>query len=158
MGSPAILYCGSDDCLRTAVLRASGFRVARCASLEDLERRLPDIAGIAALVFEEELGRSADATAARLRLRSRAALVLFQHPAGDCNEATFDLVIAPATPPARWLDRLTETLMSRIGFAEATPRWAQIAKELRAGQRDLPAPVDRPGLRYRIQPEKRRCT
>jgi len=158
LGSPTVLYCGADDCLRIPVLRVAGFRVAHCASIGELENRLESDPETAVVLFEEGRGRSADAAVDLARLRSTAALVLFRHPAGDSSEEKFDLIIDPATLPARWLQSLAETLLSRAGFAAAASCWTQIARDLQARRRDLP-PENRsrlPGVR--IQLEKRRCT
>lgn len=158
MGSPTILYCGNDDCLRVPVLQAAGFRVARCASVTELERRLGEVPGPAAVIFAEGRGDPADAAARLTRQSSRAALVLFRHPAGDSREEHFDLVIDPVTPPMRWLRQLAEIVLARAGFDEATPGWGQIARDLQARRGDVPGENGSSGGAYGIQPPKRRCT
>jgi hypothetical protein len=160
LGSPTVLYCGADDCLRIPVLRAAGFRVASCDSVTELERRLEDEPEIAVVLFEEARGKPADAAPDLARERSTAALVLFRHPAGDSSEGKFDLVIDPATPPARWLQLVAEILLSRAGFSGATLGWPQIARDVQARRRDWPA-ENEGSVRsrgYGIQPEKRRYT
>lgn len=155
MGSATILYCGADECLRIPVLRVAGFRVARCASSAELTQQLEDTPEIAAILFEERRGRPADDAADRARERSVAALVLFRHPAGDSCEQKFDLVIDPATPPAGWLRQVADLVL-----AQATPGWAQIARQLRSRRHDLPADDQRPASSrgFRIQPERRNFT
>jgi hypothetical protein len=157
LGSPTLLYCGADDCLRIPVLRVAGFRVARCASLAELERRLVDEPGIAMVLFEEGRGNPADSAAALARKHSSAALVLFRHPAGDSSESMFDRVIDPATPPAKWLQQVAEMLLTQAGFAHVTTGWARIARNLQSRRQDLL--LDEGSDRgYRIQPEQRKCT
>ncbi len=158
MGSPTILYCGMDDCLRIPVLQVAGFHVARCASMMELEHWLEDEPEIGAVLFEEARGKPADSAAELARERSTAALMLFRHPAGDSSEKNFDLIIDPATPPARWLQQVAEILLARAGFAGATPGWAQIARDLQERRRDLPQESEDSHRGYRIQPKKRRCT
>lgn len=155
MGSPTVLYLGADECLRIPVLQIAGFRVARCASVTELERHLADAPAIGAVVFEEERGTTANAAAELARQASTAALVLFRHPAGDSSEAKFDLVIDPATPPARWLQQVAQLLLARTA-----PGWAQVARELQARRGDWPANADRPASSrgFGIQPERRKCT
>lgn len=159
MASPTVLYCGADDCLRIPVLQVAGFRVAGCASVTDLVRRLDDDPEVAMVLFEEARGQSADLALELARQRTTAALVLFRHPAGDSSEARFDLVIDPATPPARWLQRVSELLLARAGFSGAPSAWAQVARRLDARRRNgLPDEGSVRSRGYRIQPEKRRCT
>jgi hypothetical protein len=160
LGSPTILYYGTDDCLRIPVLQVAGFHVARCASLTELETWLTETPEIAAVLFEESRARNADAAAELARKCSTAALVLFRHPSGDSSEAKFDRVIAPATPPLHWLRKVAEILLARVASAQAAPGWAQVARDLQARRQDLP-PDEDSGVRSRarrIQPEKRRCT
>lgn len=154
MGSPSILYFGADECLRIPVLQVAGFRVQRCASLAHLERHLAEAPAISAVIFEEERGKTADTAAELTRRSSVAVRVLFRHPDGDSAETHFDLVIDPATPPDRWLQQLAGVLLARV-----SGKWAEVARELQARRRDLPAdpPSDSaPG--FRIQPERRKCT
>ena len=158
MGSPTILYCGTDDCLRIPVLRVAGFRVASCASVAELERQLDDAPEVAAVLFEESRGKAADAAAERVRERSRAALVLFRHPAGDSNEGKFDLVVVPATPPARWLQQVAEMLLARVGLAELPSGWTRVARDLQVKTKDLPAGIGDRATRPGIQADKRRYT
>lgn len=156
LGSPTVLYCGADDCLRIPVLKVAGFHVAGCASIAELERRLEDDPGIPMVLFEEARGNTADAALALARQRSTAALVLFRHPAGESTERSFDLVIDPATPPARWLQRVSELLLARAGFSGAPSAWTEVARTLESRRRHLQAvPGGRP---FRIQPERRKFT
>jgi len=159
LGSPTVLYCGADDCLRIPVLRVAGFHVAGCPSVTELARHLDDDPAIAMVLFEEARGHSADAAQALVRQRSTAALVLFRHPAGGSSERNFDLVIDPATPPSFWLQRVSEVLLSRAGFSGAPAAWTQVARSLEARRRNgLPDEGSVRTRGYRIQPEKRRCT
>lgn len=145
--------------MRIPVLRVAGFHVARCASVDELECRLQDDPEIAMVLFEEARGQSADSALALARRRSTAVLALFRHPAGESSEATFDLVIDPATPPARWLHRVSELLLARAGFTGAPCGWAQVARSLESRRRNgLPDEGSVRARGYRIQPEKRRCT
>lgn len=160
MSSPTILYCGTDECLRIPVLEVAGFRVARCGSLEELQRRLEEAPEIGVVLFEEADGSSADSAAGVVKESSAAARILFRHPAGSSSEANFDLVIGSGTPPARWLQQVAETLLARAGFGDARAGWAQIARDLQARRRDLPSENEGTAARrrHRIQGEKRRYT
>lgn len=153
MDSPTILYCGRDECLRIPVLRVAGFRVAQCASSAELERQLKVEPDIAAVLLEEARNQSADAAAETAKGSSTAALILFRHPAGNSSEGKFDLVIDPATPPARWLQQVAETLLGRV-----QPLWAQVARDLQARRRALLADDQAARRGSRIQPERRKYT
>jgi len=158
VGSPTILYCGADDCLRIPVLRVAGFRVAHCASATELARRLEDAPEIGAVLFEESRGKPADAAAELARQRSSAALVLFRHPAGESSEEKFDLVVVPATSPARWLQEVAEMLLARGGMAELPRGWAHVAHDLQPNPKDPPAGSCDAASGPGIQAEKRRYT
>jgi len=135
LGAPAILFFGSDECLRGEVLKHSGLEVIRCASVAELVRAIEETPRADAIIFAEERGKELDEAVRAAKRRTGAVRVLFQHPWTVSNERDFDVVVRSGTAPERWLEEIARTVVQSRGNAPQIPAvagkgWREIAREL----------------------------
>lgn len=140
MGAPAIVYFGSDECLRVEVLRRAGLEVTHCASVAELMGAIEETPRPDAIVFGEERGKVLDEAVRAAKARTAAARILFQHPWTTSNEREFDLVVQSGTAPERWLEEIARTVVQTRGSALQKPAvagkgWGEIARELQTMRR-----------------------
>ncbi len=137
MSAPAILFFGSDECLRGEVLRHSGLEVIRCASVAELVRAIEETPRADAIIFAEEHGKELDEAVRAAKERTPAVRVLFQQPWTVSSERDFDLVVHAGTAPERWLEEIARTVVQSRGStlqipAAAGKGWREIARELQS--------------------------
>jgi len=143
MGSRTIVYFGGDECLRVPVLAYAGYEIIRCDSVKDLGEALERTPQVEAVVFAEEKSKPLDEAANAARERSMAALILFAHPCSMSRAAAFDCVVLPGTPPAEWLGQMKQAREQAAARRAGVPMektWSDIARDLRTGRREKPAP------------------
>lgn len=104
MTTGRLIHFGIDDCGRIPVLTKAGFAVETCDSLPALASSLRDCGDPDAVVVTE--GPYLRRIAETVRARSGAALILFLSSLDACDDSAFDLVVAPLTMPAIWLERV----------------------------------------------------
>jgi len=105
-----VVHFGCDVCRRLLVLHMAGYAVDDCPSILNLRSALLDSRQTDAVVFstQDEAERKEAITLARSE--SSAPLILFETSNGPSDEANFDLVIPPLTPPQEWLAKLAATI------------------------------------------------
>jgi len=151
VGAPAIVYFGSDECLRIEVLRQAGLDVIHCASVAELVRAIEETPRADAIVFAEEAEKLLDEAVRAARERTTAVRILFQHAWTTNNVREFDLVLHPGTGPERWLEEIVRTMVqTREGAlhkaAVAGKGWGEIARELQTMRRRITSLGGEPGL------------
>ncbi len=168
MGVPAIVYFGSDQCLRVEVLQQAGLEVIRCASVSELMGAIEGTPRPDAIVFAEEPGKLLDDAVRAVKERTGVVRILFQHSLTASNEREFDMVVHPGTSPERWLEEMARTVMQTRGGAAQRPAaagkgWGEIARELQSMRRQVSAPGGESGSTMRdfgrmrrIQPGRRK--
>lgn len=105
-GLPRILHFGVDRCRRTSVLESAGFDVIPCVTLDSLLTALRTEARVDAVIVGD--ADAAERVLDAVRHHSSAPLILFQTRLSV--EPTFDLLIAPQTPPQSWLRAIAELI------------------------------------------------
>lgn len=104
-----IIHFGADLAARIPVLQSAGFMVDVCSSIDSLIERMQQEESDAVVVSErQELNLDSVITAARSY--TPTPLILFAREQNLQNEADFDLVIAPFTPPRQWLTNIVELI------------------------------------------------
>jgi hypothetical protein len=129
-GMPRIIHYGADTCMRISVLRSAGFEVIACDSVAGLVETLRGEPGMGAVLVGDTDEAAMECAVRAVRSGSRAALVLFQSRLS--SESTFDLVVAPQTPPQAWLSAIGELL-------GVERRGAEPAGEMRRAEGDAEA-------------------
>lgn len=108
-----VVHFGCDACRRLLVLHMTGYAVDDFSSILKFRCALQDSTQTAAVLFtgEDETDRKEALTLARAQ--SCAPLILFETSNAPADEADFDLVIPPLTPPEEWLGRIAATIQQR---------------------------------------------
>jgi hypothetical protein len=111
MATGTILHVGEDLCQRIPVMEIAGFVVLQSEiSLPAIYSAFDHEESFSAVIFQSDISAPPAPTVREIRSLSDAPLVLFENPAVNCDESDFNLVIPPLTPPAIWLQKLTEVI------------------------------------------------
>jgi hypothetical protein len=147
--SARVLHVGEDVCFRISVMEAAGLVVCRSNGTDEgISEALRD-AGISAVAFSQL--RSAHLVSVARSL-TPAPLILFRDPDVEVEESEFDVVIPPATAPARWLKSLATAIEDarylqarsqqlRNESAAVRAKFREIRAEARR-RRTLPVPAE----------------
>jgi len=111
--APRVVHFGCDDCRRLLVLHMAGYAVDDCPSILNLRSALLDSRQADAVVFSEQDEKERREAITLARSQSSAPLILFETSNGPGDEAEFDLVIPPLTPPHEWLAKLAAAIQQR---------------------------------------------
>jgi hypothetical protein len=111
MGAGVIHYFGIDPAeTRQAIMRQAGYTVHYCdQSLDELIAVLQQAAP-SATVLSELPEQIAEQVAEVVHAHSFAAVVLFRGEQYARNPRLYDCVVAPLTPPEKWLDMLADVI------------------------------------------------
>jgi hypothetical protein len=101
-----VLCFGVDDCNRSLVLRQVGYEVDRCPNLIEFRALIRERADAEAVVFTQGPGSDRRQVVTLTREHLHARLVLFNNSYARADEADFDLIIPPLTPPGEWLRQI----------------------------------------------------
>ncbi len=110
MTAARVLHFGDDASHPLQVLRAEGYAVDSCASLQQMVSRLRTAQDIDLVCISEEPWCTAEAAVAVARAFSRAPLVLFRANYRSYVQRGWDLEVLPLTSPELWLDEVAELL------------------------------------------------
>jgi hypothetical protein len=91
----------------------AGYAVDDCPSVSNLRFALQDSHHTAAVVFTGQNENERKEAVTLARSQSSAPLILFEASNSPTDEADFDLVIPPLTPPEEWLDKIAATIQQR---------------------------------------------
>jgi len=108
-----VVHFGCDVCRRLLVLHMAGYAVDDCPSILTLRSALQDTSQTAAVLFAGQDETERREAVMLARSQSSAPLVLFEMSNAPSDEADFDLVIPPLTPPHEWLAKLAATIEQR---------------------------------------------
>jgi hypothetical protein len=107
-----VVHFGCDPCRRLLVLHMAGYAIDDCPSVLNLGFALQDNQA-AAVVFTGQNENERKEAVTLARSQSSAPLILFEASNSPTDEADFDLVIPPLTPPQEWLDKIAATIQQR---------------------------------------------
>lgn len=111
MAKTTILHIGEDICQRIPVMETAGLTVLQSEmAIPEIRRVFDDRDTFSAVIFHSDICAPPQPTVCETRNLCDAPFVLFQNPAVQCDEAEFNLVIPPLTPPAIWLQKLVEII------------------------------------------------
>ena len=126
MATTTILHIGEDICQRIPVMETAGLVVVQSEMAVPAIRTVFNRGDIfSAVIFHSDLSAPPGPAVCETRNLCEAPFVLFQNPAVQCDEADFNLVIPPLTPPTIWLQKLVEIIEASRELCEQSAQLRQ---------------------------------
>jgi hypothetical protein len=156
MAAAHVLHVGDESFHRASVLRAVGYAVDECGTLQELAAWFRQGNRTDVVCISEEPHRSAEGAIALARSKTAKPVVLFRSTERPYLQRGVDLEFPPLTPPDVWLGDLARLLaMTRASIARSEELRAS-SQQLRTEAGQVRPESQRLQLRMREQLEKMR--
>jgi hypothetical protein len=152
MSAARVVHFGQDECYRTPIMRAAGYDVAQCESIQELQTVLKSSEAADLICISESYHQPREDALAISRALSRAPVVLFRSTMHRYIADKFDLEIDTLAAPDIWLVHMDTLIAQSRMLVQRSIELQSASKRLR--EESAAAREKSQALRARIAEER----